>query len=65
MKVRVTTRTDSATPGARGGRSLLELRVNGVALEPHGTRGCGDGGATECGTYAWDGATYAAPRPNC
>ena len=61
MRVRVTTRTDSSTPDARGGWPVLELRVNGVAIDTHGTRDCGDRGAPECGTYAWDGATYAAP----
>lgn len=61
MRVRVTTRTDPLTPGAREGSPGLELRVNGVALETQGSRDCGDVSASECGTYEWDGATYAAP----
>lgn len=61
MRVRVTTRTDPATAGAPGDWPLLELRVNGVAIESDGTQDCGDGAATQCGTYEWDGATYAAP----
>jgi hypothetical protein len=61
VQVRVTTRTNPATPCAYGVGPPLELRVNGVAIEPRGTQDCGDGGATACGTYEWDGATYAAP----
>ena len=57
VQVRVTTRT-RPTPGVG---HLLELRVNGVAIEPRGTHDCGDGGATACGAYEWDGATHAAP----
>jgi hypothetical protein len=61
LRVRVTTRTDPATAGAPGAWPLLELRVNGVAIESDGTHVCGDEAATHCGTYEWDGATYAAP----
>lgn len=50
MQVRVTTRTGPA-----------EVRVNGVAIEPDGTHECGDGSARQCGTWDWDGTTYAAP----
>lgn len=58
VQVRVTTRTHSASPSVG---PLLELRVNGVPIEPRGTHDCGDGGATACGAYEWDGATHAAP----
>jgi hypothetical protein len=60
MQVRVMHHTDEVTLG-RHGVALPELRINGVAIHPHGTRDCGDGGAPSCGTYQWDGATYAAP----
>jgi hypothetical protein len=61
MQVRVTTRTGPAVADAPGAWPLLELRVNGVAIEPDGTHECGDGSATQCGTWDWDGTTYAAP----
>ena len=51
MQVRVTT----------GARPPLELRVDGVAIEPDGTHDCGDGGAVRCGTWDWDGTAYAVP----
>lgn len=61
VQVRVTTRIDPATPGAYDAGPPVELRINGVAIDPHGTQDCGDGGATACGTYEWDGAMHAAP----
>jgi hypothetical protein len=61
MRVRVTTRTDPVIADAHGVRSLVELRVNGIAIESDGTQDCGHGSATQCGTYEWDGETYAAP----
>lgn len=61
LRVRVTTRTDPAIVGAPDAWTPLELRVNGVAIESDGTHVCGDEAATHCGTYAWDGAMYAAP----
>jgi hypothetical protein len=61
MQVRVTTRTGPAVADGSGAWPLLELRVNGVAIEPDGTHECGDGSATQCGTWDWDGTTYAAP----
>jgi len=61
MRVRVTTRTAPVVADAPGVRPLLELRVNGIAIEPDGTQDCADGSTTQCGTYEWDGATYAAP----
>jgi hypothetical protein len=61
VQVRVTARTDRSAPGAHGVRSRLEVRVNGDAINPHGTQDCGDEGTTACDTFEWNEATYAAP----
>lgn len=59
-QVRVMSRTDPADLGAPRVEPALEVRVNGVPINPHGLQDCDDD-PTVCGIFEWDGATYAAP----
>jgi hypothetical protein len=61
LQVRVTTGIDTSTPAGPGPLPGLDLRINGIAIEPHDTDRGTDRSKTSCGTYEWDGETYAAP----
>lgn len=57
LRVRVTT----GASVLRGVVPGLELRINGLVVQPHRTERCAGHPVARCASYMWEGETHSAP----